>query len=78
MFVAHCRQCDQVQQKREEKAELIEEITRDTMRLRAKMQSLRDVCGQTTAKAQVRPFGPDPRSGTRPWCVSAEPSRCIG
>ncbi|XP_059925337.1 kinetochore protein Nuf2 [Gadus macrocephalus] len=45
-------QCDQVQQKREEKAEQIQEITRDTIRLRAKMQSLRDVCGQTTAKAQ--------------------------
>ncbi|CAL8401056.1 unnamed protein product [Arctogadus glacialis] len=45
-------QCDHVQQKGEEKAKQIQEFTRDTIRLRAKMQSLWDDCGQTTAKAQ--------------------------
>ncbi|CAL8336391.1 unnamed protein product [Lota lota] len=46
-------QCDQVQQKREEMVEQIQEISRDTMQLRAKMQSLRDMCSQSTAKAQA-------------------------
>ncbi|KAJ3602579.1 hypothetical protein NHX12_030331 [Muraenolepis orangiensis] len=46
-------QCDQVHQKREEMAEQIHEISRETQQLKVKMQSMRDTCSNTTEKAQV-------------------------
>ncbi|KAM4613852.1 kinetochore protein Nuf2 [Polymixia lowei] len=46
-------QCDQVQKKREEMAEQIQEIFRETQQLKAKMKSLGDVCSEETEKAQV-------------------------
>lgn len=52
------RQCNQIHQKREEMAERIQEITGETQQLKAKIQSLRDVCSKETGRAQV---GPQPR-----------------
>lgn len=49
-----CRQCNQIHQKREEMADKIQEISRETQQLKAKIQSLRDVCSKETEKAQVR------------------------
>lgn len=48
------RQCNQIHEKREEMAERIQEITGETQQLRAKIQSLRDVCSKETERAQVR------------------------
>ncbi|XP_071376859.1 kinetochore protein Nuf2 [Centroberyx affinis] len=45
--------CDQVHQKREEMADQIQEISRETQQLKAKMQSLRDVCSKETENAQA-------------------------
>lgn len=36
-------------------ADKIQEISRETQQLKAKIQSLRDVCSKETEKAQVRP-----------------------
>lgn len=47
------RQCNQIHQKREEMAERIQEITGETQQLKAKIQSLRDVCSKETERAQV-------------------------
>lgn len=47
------RQCNQIQQKREEMAERIQEISSETQQLKAKIQSLRDVCSKETERAQV-------------------------
>lgn len=52
------RQCNQIHQKREEMAERIQEISGETQQLKAKIQSLRDVCSKETERAQV---------GPRPW-----------
>lgn len=49
------RQCNQIHQKREEMAERIQEITGETQQLKAKIQSLRDVCSKETERAQVGP-----------------------
>uniref|UniRef100_H3CPL0 UF2 component of NDC80 kinetochore complex n=1 Tax=Tetraodon nigroviridis TaxID=99883 RepID=H3CPL0_TETNG len=45
-------QCNQIHQKREEMAE-IQEITAETQQLKAKIQSLRDVCSKETERAQA-------------------------
>lgn len=46
-------QCDHVHQKREEMAEQIQEVSRETTQLKSKMQSLRDACCKETEKAQA-------------------------
>uniref|UniRef100_A0A3B4A561 Kinetochore protein Nuf2 N-terminal domain-containing protein n=1 Tax=Periophthalmus magnuspinnatus TaxID=409849 RepID=A0A3B4A561_9GOBI len=46
-------QCNQIHQKREEVADKIQELTNETQHLKAKIQSLRDVCSKETMKAQV-------------------------
>ncbi|XP_068450688.1 kinetochore protein Nuf2 [Clinocottus analis] len=46
-------QCNQIHQKREEMADRIQEISRETQQLKANIQSLRDVCSKETAKAQA-------------------------
>ncbi|XP_078103786.1 kinetochore protein Nuf2 [Sander vitreus] len=44
---------NQIHQKREEMADRIQEISRETQQLKAKIQSLRDVCSKETEKAQA-------------------------
>ncbi|XP_028262287.1 kinetochore protein Nuf2 [Parambassis ranga] len=46
-------QCNQIHQKREEMADKIQEISRETQQLKAKIKSLRDVCSKETQKAQA-------------------------
>ncbi|KAF7648083.1 hypothetical protein LDENG_00162320 [Lucifuga dentata] len=46
-------QCNQVHQKREDMADKIQEISTETQQLKAKIQSLRDVCSKETEKAQA-------------------------
>ncbi|XP_029358579.1 kinetochore protein Nuf2 [Echeneis naucrates] len=46
-------QCNQIHQKREEMADKIQEISRETQQLKAKIKSLRDVCSKETEKAQA-------------------------
>ncbi|XP_049894743.1 kinetochore protein Nuf2 [Epinephelus moara] len=46
-------QCNQIHQKREEMAEKIQEISKETQQLKVKIQSLRDVCSKETEKAQA-------------------------
>ncbi|XP_045931161.1 kinetochore protein Nuf2 [Micropterus dolomieu] len=46
-------QCNQIYQKREDMADKIQEISRETQQLKAKIQSLRDVCSKETEKAQA-------------------------
>ncbi|XP_070849634.1 kinetochore protein Nuf2 [Chaetodon trifascialis] len=46
-------QCNQIQQKREDMADKIQEISRETKQLKAKIQSLRDVCSKEKEKAQA-------------------------
>ncbi|XP_036956776.1 kinetochore protein Nuf2 [Acanthopagrus latus] len=46
-------QCNQIHQKREEMAEKIQEISSETQQLKAKIQSLRDVCSKETERAQA-------------------------
>ncbi|XP_060926498.1 kinetochore protein Nuf2 [Limanda limanda] len=46
-------QCNQIHQKREDMADKIHEITRETLQLNTKMQSLKDVCSKETEKAQA-------------------------
>uniref|UniRef100_A0A3B4A4Q5 Kinetochore protein Nuf2 N-terminal domain-containing protein n=1 Tax=Periophthalmus magnuspinnatus TaxID=409849 RepID=A0A3B4A4Q5_9GOBI len=46
-------QCNQIHQKREEVADKIQELTNETQHLKAKIQSLRDVCSKETMKAQA-------------------------
>lgn len=59
------RQCNQIYQKREDMADKIQEISRETQQLKAKIQSLRDVCSKETEKAQV------------PVCLTAHASYCF-
>lgn len=47
------RQCNQIHQKREEKADKIQEVSRENQQLRVEIHSLNDVCSQETKKAQV-------------------------
>lgn len=54
------RQCNQIHQKREEMAERIQEISSETQQLKAKIQSLRNVCSKETERAQVGPDCPPP------------------
>lgn len=46
-------QCNQIHQMREDMANKIQEITNETQHLKAKIQSLRDVCCKETMKAQA-------------------------
>ncbi|XP_029947986.1 kinetochore protein Nuf2 [Salarias fasciatus] len=46
-------QCTQIHQKREEMADKIQKISGETQQLRAKIKSLRDICGEETEKAQA-------------------------
>ncbi|CAB1456116.1 unnamed protein product [Pleuronectes platessa] len=46
-------QCNQIHQKREDMADKIHEISRETLQLKTKIQSLRDVCSKETEKAQA-------------------------
>ncbi|XP_034549809.1 kinetochore protein Nuf2 [Notolabrus celidotus] len=46
-------QCNQIHQKREVMVDKIQEISRETQQLKAKIQSLRDVCSKETDKAQA-------------------------
>lgn len=55
------RQCNQIHQKREEMAERIQEISNETQQLKAKIQSLRNVCSKETERAQVGPGCPPPK-----------------
>ncbi|TNN79625.1 Kinetochore protein Nuf2 [Liparis tanakae] len=45
--------CNQIHQRREEMADRIQEISRETQQLKANIQSLRDVSSKETAKAQA-------------------------
>ncbi|XP_053724257.1 kinetochore protein Nuf2-like isoform X1 [Synchiropus splendidus] len=47
------RHCNQIQQKREEMADKIQEICRATQQLKAKIKSLQEVCSEETQKAQI-------------------------
>ncbi|XP_061743738.1 kinetochore protein Nuf2 [Nerophis ophidion] len=46
-------QCNQIHHKREEMADKIQEISRETQQLKVKINSLRDVCSKETQKAQA-------------------------
>uniref|UniRef100_A0A1A8Q240 NUF2, NDC80 kinetochore complex component, homolog n=2 Tax=Nothobranchius TaxID=28779 RepID=A0A1A8Q240_9TELE len=45
--------CNQIPEKREEMADKIQKIARETLQVKAKIQSLREVCSQETKKAQA-------------------------
>ncbi|XP_060897414.1 kinetochore protein Nuf2 [Labrus mixtus] len=46
-------QCNQIHQKREDMVDKIQEISGESQQLKAKIQSLRDVCSKETKKAQA-------------------------